>query len=51
MKLLLYTPLRHIRGVEVGLHSFLTSAGGGAEWLISHPDRCNPGMNPAVRAE
>jgi hypothetical protein len=31
------TPLRHKRGVEVELHTFLTSALGGGKWLRSRP--------------
>jgi hypothetical protein len=38
LKSLLFRPLRHIRGVEVQLHYFLTSALSG-ELLASHPDR------------
>jgi hypothetical protein len=32
-------PLRHVRGIEVQVHSFLTSAVDGSEWLISRPVR------------
>jgi hypothetical protein len=37
VKFSLSTPLRHIGGVEVWLHSFLTSELDGGEWLTSRP--------------
>jgi hypothetical protein len=40
MKFSLCVPLRHIKGVEVQPHSFLTSAHGG-EWLTLCPDCFN----------
>jgi hypothetical protein len=36
------------RGVEVYLHSFLTSSEDGGEWLISRPGRVTPGKNPVA---
>jgi len=33
------TPLRHIGGVEIQLHAFLTSALDGGEWSASRPGR------------
>ena len=35
----LFTPWRRVWGVEVGLHSFLTSELGGGEWLTWRPGR------------
>jgi hypothetical protein len=37
VKLSLYVPWRHIGGLDVWLHSFLTSTLGADEWLTSCP--------------
>jgi len=39
------------RGVEVEFHSFLTSAGDGGEWSVSHWLLHPPGKEPLVRIE
>jgi hypothetical protein len=41
-KSLLSTPWWHIGGLEVQLHTFLTSALNGSEWLISRPRQLYP---------
>jgi hypothetical protein len=38
------TSLRHIGGVEVQLHAFLTSALGRGEWSVSCPGHFTPGL-------
>jgi hypothetical protein len=43
---LLSTPRRHIRGVEVWLHSIVTSAVDGGEWFTSRFGRFTPGKEP-----
>jgi len=35
-------PLRHIGGVDVYLHAFLTCPLDGGEWLVSHLGCCTP---------
>ena len=42
VKLSFPTPRRHKGGAEVRLHSFLTPALSGGEWLTSYPGRCTP---------
>ena len=46
VKFLLSTPRRHIRGVEVWLHSIVTSAVDGGEWFTSRFVRFTPGKEP-----
>jgi len=43
VKLFLCTPWKHIMGVEVYLHLFLTSALDGGEWSASRAGRFTPG--------
>ena len=47
----LYTPQRHIRGVEAELHPLGNLAIYGDAWLTSHPDRFTPGTKPLARIE
>ena len=49
VKLLLSAPRTHTGGAEVYLHSFLTSAMYGGEWLPSPPGRFTRGENPGIR--
>jgi hypothetical protein len=37
---------RHIRGVEVSLHSFVTTALNGCDWSASHPGSFTPRKEP-----
>jgi hypothetical protein len=46
VKLSLYAPWRHIEGVEVQLHSFVTSALDRDEWSVSHHGRFTPVKRP-----
>jgi len=50
-ELSLSTAWRHTGGVEVQLHSFLTSALDGGEWTTTRPDRCIPGGRNPVPTE
>jgi len=40
--------MKTLRGVEVKLHCFVTSALGGGQWSASRSDRIIPGEEPAV---
>jgi hypothetical protein len=40
--------MKTYRGVEVWLHTFLTSAPDGGEWSASRPGLCTPGEKPPV---
>jgi len=46
VKLCLPTPYRHVAGVYVWLHSFLTPTLDGGEWLTSRPGRFRCGIEP-----
>lgn len=45
-KLSLCTRWRQMGGHEMSLHSFLTCALEGGEWLVSHPRHFTPGKEP-----
>jgi hypothetical protein len=51
VKSALSTPCRHIGRAEVQLHSLLTSALDGREWLTSHTDRSTAMEKNAVSIE
>ena len=49
-QLFLTTPLKHIAGVELYLHSFLTSALDGEGCKLHLPGRFLPGKQPTLRS-
>jgi hypothetical protein len=48
LRLTNYIAMKTYVGVEVQLHSFLTSALDGSEWSASQPGRFPPGKSPTL---
>jgi len=44
----LSTPRKHMEGVEIQVHSFLTSAPERGEWTNARPSRLRKGKDPSI---